>query len=125
MVHDRLNEHFRPEFLNRVDSVVVFDYLDPEAVKEIFNLELAKIRSRLESRNIQLEITPEAQDYLISVGYSERSGARGIRRVLEEQVEDPLSEMIILGKTRPGDQARIDLESGAPRVEVLQSARSQ
>ena len=122
IIREELDHHFRPEFLNRVDAVVSFDYLDPEAVRSIFNLELRKVQQRLEKRSIQLELSDEARDHLIDVGYSERTGARGIRRVLEERIEDPLSEMVILSQIRGGDIARLDCEQGNLRFKILQSA---
>ena len=117
-VLEELEEHFRPEFLNRVDAIVPFDFLSLEQVTQIFDLELGKVQSRLEKRSIELEVGPEAKDYLIELGFNDKHGARGIRRVLEERVEDPLSEMIILGQVVDGDCTRLDLEDGSLRMHV-------
>ncbi len=122
-VAEELENHFRPEFINRVDAVVSFDFLDIEEINEIFHLELTKIQSRLAEREIQLEVTEEAQQYLIQLGFDNKHGARGIRRVLEERIEDPLSEMIILAQINPGDTARLDYEEGCLRMRVPQPAK--
>ncbi|MCZ6794136.1 MAG: ATP-dependent Clp protease ATP-binding subunit [Planctomycetota bacterium] len=122
VIREELDNHFRPEFLNRVDAVVTFDYLDKDSVRRIFTLELEKVQKRLEKRDLHLELTAGVTDYLIENGYSERSGARGIRRVLEERIEDPLSEMIILSQIRSGDTARLDFVDGALSFKILQSA---
>jgi ATP-dependent Clp protease ATP-binding subunit ClpC len=120
-IREELEAQFRPEFLNRIDGVVTFNYLGEKAVRQIFDLELKKVEKRLESRRLRIEVTPEAVDRLIACGYSEKTGARGIRRVLEERIEDPLSEMILLGQIHAGDTARVEVEDGAVRVLALQT----
>jgi ATP-dependent Clp protease ATP-binding subunit ClpC len=120
---DELENHFRPEFLNRLDAVVTFDFLDRDQVREIFRLELAKIQARLVERQIQLEVSVDAREYLIDAGFSDRTGARGIRRTLEERVEDPISEMIILAQVRAGDAVRLGVEDGSLRMFLPQSTR--
>jgi ATP-dependent Clp protease ATP-binding subunit ClpC len=125
MVIEELESHFRPEFLNRVDAVVSFIYLEEAAVREIFRLELGKVQKRLEARQIRLEVSPEAEQFLICFGYNERTGARGLRRAIEERVEDPLSEMIILSQVNSGDLTRLGLEDGSLRMTVLQSQETK
>ena len=121
IIREELENHFRPEFLNRVDGIVMFDHLDEDSVTEIFQLELAKILDRLGKREISLELSPEALQYLCSVGYNDRTGARGIRRVLEERIEDPISEMIILGQIQSGDLARLEFTGDNLQFKVPQS----
>jgi ATP-dependent Clp protease ATP-binding subunit ClpA len=121
IIREELEQHFRPEFLNRLDGVVTFDYLNQDAVRRIFDLELAKMRKRLAPKKIQVEVSPEAMDRLIQTGYSEKTGARGLRRIIEERVEDPLSEMIILGQVHQGDSARLDVEDNEIRLHVLEA----
>ena len=110
LIHEELEEHFRPEFLNRLDAVVTFDYLNHDAIAEIFKLEVNKIRQRLERHDLQLEMSDEAIERILELGYNEKTGARGIRRVLEERIEDPLSELIILGQIQAGQTARAELD---------------
>ncbi|MBN1441620.1 MAG: ATP-dependent Clp protease ATP-binding subunit [Planctomycetes bacterium] len=124
LIREDLESHFRPEFLNRVDAIVTFDFLTGPQVRQIFELELAKVRERVLRQGITLEVSPEAGDYLIDIGYSERTGARGVRRVLEERIEDPLSEMIILSQVQASDLARLEFEDGNLRFH-LASAREK
>lgn len=112
LIRNELEDHFRPEFLNRIDAVVTFDYLDRPAVEKIFELELAKVKTRLEPRGLRLEVPAEARDRLIDSSFSEKTGARGVRRAIEEKVEDPLSEMILLGEIHSGETARAIVEEG-------------
>ena len=118
MIRDELEEHFRPEFLNRLDAVVTFSYLDEEAVRDIFKLEVRKIQERLARHELALEIAPDVEESILTEGYSEKTGARGIRRVLEEKIEDPLSELIILGQISKGQTARASLEGGKIEIKV-------
>jgi ATP-dependent Clp protease ATP-binding subunit ClpC len=120
-IRSELEQHFRPEFINRLDAIVVFDPLDHDAVRRIFELELTKVQKRLGTRKIKIEVSPEASEQLIQSGYSEKTGARGIRRAIEERIEDPLSEMIIMGQLHAGDTARVDVEEGYLRVHLLQA----
>ena len=119
VIREELEQHFRPEFLNRLDAVVSFDYLNEESVRKIFDMEILKVLKRLLARKIKIEVSSEAAEHLIQKGYSEKTGARGIRRMIEEKVEDPLSEMIIMGQIHNGDSARLEIDDGALRMQVL------
>ena len=92
-----LDQYFRPEFLNRVDEVVVFHKLVHEDLCKIVDLEAQKVINRLRERGIELELTAEAKDYLVEKGTDEKFGARPLRRAIEQKVEDPLSEDILRG----------------------------
>ena len=118
MIREELDEHFRPEFLNRLDAVVTFSYLDEDAIREIFKLEVQKIQERLRSHELSLEITSEVEEAILGEGFSDRTGARGIRRVLEERLEDPLSELIILGQISKGQTALAALHAGKIEITV-------
>jgi ATP-dependent Clp protease ATP-binding subunit ClpC len=98
-----LKNTFRPEFINRVDSVVVFHSLSKENIRDIVTLELDKVRERLGEKNLQLEITQEGVDLLVSLGYNPEMGARPLRRVIQEKIENPLSDAVLSGKFAPGD----------------------
>jgi ATP-dependent Clp protease ATP-binding subunit ClpC len=93
-----VEKHFRPEFLNRIDDVIVFRSLTREDLNQIIHIEMRGIEGRMAERNITLELTPEAKDYLIEKGYNPEYGARPLRRALEHNVEDPLSESILRGE---------------------------
>ncbi len=107
-----LKKLFRPEFLNRIDQVVVFHPLTLEQTQEIVKLELDKIRQRLQERKISLEATPDALDWLAREGYSEEFGARNLRRTVQRAVEDTLSEGILSGRFSEKDDIVIDVADG-------------
>ena len=121
-VAEALDNHFRPEFLNRVDAIVPFGFLTHAEVTKIFDLEVAKVEERLAGKELKLEVTAEAKRCLIDNGFDDRTGARGIRRVLEERIEDPISEMIILGQINAGETAELDLEGDNLSMKILKAA---
>jgi ATP-dependent Clp protease ATP-binding subunit ClpC len=107
-VLDQLKTQFRPEFLNRVDSVVVFRSLQLDEIHEIVDLLLARVRDRLRAQQIGLEVMPAAKDHIIKLGYDIDYGARPLRRVIQNMVEDPLAEALLLGKFEAGMTVRLD-----------------
>ncbi len=107
-----LKSTFRPEFINRVDSVVVFHSLSKDHIKEIVDLELAKLRERLVEKSLQLEITPEGVDMLVKMGYNPEMGARPLRRVIQEKIENPLSDAVLSRQFRHGDIVLVEAELG-------------
>jgi ATP-dependent Clp protease ATP-binding subunit ClpC len=90
-------KHFKPEFLNRLDGLVTFKPLDKEALAAIVDLEVQKLQQRLVKKQIQLQLTAEAKAFLIDKGYVPEMGARPLRRIVEQHLEDPLSEKILKG----------------------------
>jgi len=107
-VLDQLKSQFRPEFLNRVDSVVVFRSLQIDEIREIVDLMLARVRDRMRAQQLELEVTQEAKDHIIKLGYDVDYGARPLRRVLQNMVEDQLAEALLLGKFQPGMTILLD-----------------
>jgi len=105
-----LKKTFRPEFLNRVDGVVVFHPLTKEHIRKIVDLMLASVSQELAEKKVKLEVTDAAKDFLGEKGYDEVFGARPLRRVIQDMVEDKLSEDLLRGKFREGDTAVVDLE---------------
>jgi ATP-dependent Clp protease ATP-binding subunit ClpC len=97
-LNSALKRTFRPEFINRVDSVVIFRSLNKENLREIVSIELEKVSERLSEYNIELDATPEAVDMLSELGYDPEMGARPPRRVIQQKVEDPLSDGLLGGK---------------------------
>jgi ATP-dependent Clp protease ATP-binding subunit ClpC len=108
----QLKKAFRPEFLNRVEGIMVFKALTKQEIKQIVSLELDKIRKRLDEHKIELNATSEAQDYLAEEGYSTEFGARHLRRVIQRLVEDPLSEKLLSGEFQQSDVVVADVEDG-------------
>jgi len=111
-VHDALKNHFKPEFLNRIDEVIVFHELSREEVTEIVDLMIGRTRSQLESQGLGLEITQEAKFFLAEKGYQPELGARPLRRAIQQYVDDPLSERILTKEFRAGEIILADLADG-------------
>ncbi len=107
-VQDELKQHFRPEFLNRIDDVVVFHQLTPEEIITIVDLMLAKLDERLRDKDMGLEMTQPAKDLLAKRGYDPVLGARPLRRTIQREIEDVLSEKILFGEVRPGQIVLVD-----------------
>ena len=101
-VLEQLKTQFRPEFLNRVDSVVVFRSLQIEQIRVIVELLLDRVRDQLRAQQIELQITQEAKDHIIKLGYDIDYGARPLRRVIQNMVEDQLAEGLLMGRFQPG-----------------------
>jgi len=109
---ESLRRVFRPEFINRLDSVIVFRSLSKEDIKKIVQLELEKVSQRLVEHHITLDASPAALDLLAELGYDPDMGARPLRRVIQQKVEDPLSDTMLMGGFNDGDTIRIDVKDG-------------
>jgi ATP-dependent Clp protease ATP-binding subunit ClpC len=105
-----LEEHFRPEFLNRLDDIIVFRPLEREDLREVVRLEFEKVTKRVREQGIHLTLTPAAIDFLLKEGYNPRFGARPIRRTIEHHIEDHLSEAILRGEFTAGTNLAVDVE---------------
>ncbi|MCC6747569.1 MAG: ATP-dependent chaperone ClpB [Deltaproteobacteria bacterium] len=109
-VHEALRATFRPEFLNRIDGTLVFSRLDQRGIRGIVDIQLRLMSRLLAQRELTLELTEAAKDYLAEVGFDPAFGARPLKRALRERVTEPLSERIISGEVRPGDRVVVDRE---------------
>ncbi|GAA5225892.1 ATP-dependent Clp protease ATP-binding subunit [Paeniglutamicibacter antarcticus] len=109
-VQEELRQHFRPEFLNRVDDVVVFPQLTQDEIVEIVALFLARLQKRLDDRNMTIELSPAARILLATRGYDPTMGARPLRRVMQRDIEDQLSEKILFGELVSGQHIKVDVE---------------
>jgi ATP-dependent Clp protease ATP-binding subunit ClpC len=107
---DALNREFRPEFINRVDSVIVFHALSKDEIAEIVELELGKVAQRLSDHQIHIQTTENARLLLADLGYDPEMGARPLRRVIQNKVEDILSDALLAGDFTKGDRILIDAE---------------
>jgi ATP-dependent Clp protease ATP-binding subunit ClpB len=110
-VMDALREHFRPEFLNRVDEIIFFHALDRAHMKEIIEIQLRGLLKRLESRKINVELTDAARGYLVEEGYDPAYGARPLKRTIQRRVLDPLAIRVLEGEFREGDRIMVDAGS--------------
>jgi ATP-dependent Clp protease ATP-binding subunit ClpC len=122
-VHEELKRHFRPEFLNRIDEVIVFHELLLEEVKQIVDLMLVRIRKQLATRGLDLVLTDDAKGFLGTKGYDPELGARPLRRALQRMLEDPLSERMLLGNYRAGSTVLVgvDEENGELTFEAIET----
>jgi ATP-dependent Clp protease ATP-binding subunit ClpB len=111
-VMDALRTHFRPEFLNRVDEIIVFHALSREQMRHIIDIQLRGLMRRLEERKIRIELSDKAKDLIIEEGYDPTYGARPLKRTIQRQVLDPLAMRVLQGEFREGDTVRIDVSGG-------------
>ncbi|GBD18753.1 ATP-dependent Clp protease ATP-binding subunit ClpC [bacterium HR27] len=117
----QLKQTFRPEFLNRIDAVIVFHPLTPEHVRQIVDLELKRIRKQLAEQQISLEVTDAAKDLLAKRGYDRQFGARPLRRIIQNLIEDPLAEAILAGRFKPGSTVVVDVRDDLLTIEPAEA----
>lgn len=110
-VFDVLRSTFKPEFLNRIDDIIMFRSLTEEDIGRIVDIQMNLIKKRLEDRKISLELTPEAKNYIVKIGYNPVYGARPLKRALQKSILDPLAKKILEGSIREGDNVIIDVSS--------------
>ncbi|WP_067918805.1 ATP-dependent Clp protease ATP-binding subunit, partial [Actinomadura rubrobrunea] len=109
-VQEELKQHFRPEFLNRVDDIVVFHQLTPKEIIQIVDLMIARVDERLRDRDMGIELRPKAKELLAERGYDPVLGARPLRRTIQREIEDTLSEKILYGEIKAGQIVIVDVE---------------
>jgi ATP-dependent Clp protease ATP-binding subunit ClpC len=119
-VTDQLRRMFRPEFLNRVDATIVFRSLTKDETKQIVDLELNKVRDRLIEHAITLEITDEARSWLAEKGYDPEYGARPLRRLIQNEIEDELSDGILSGRYSLAGVVRATVRDGELALENVE-----
>ncbi|HYE04523.1 MAG TPA: AAA family ATPase, partial [Planctomycetota bacterium] len=108
-----LEDYFRPEFLNRLDDIIVFRPLERSDLHKVVEIEFLKIAKRVQEQGLALKLTTAAIDFLLKEGYNPKFGARPIRRTIEQHVENPLSEAILRGEFTPGTNLSVDVEGDA------------
>lgn len=108
-VMDTLKESFKPEFLNRIDEVVIYHALPLERIKQIIDIQIRELETRLSERHINLKVSDKARDYLAKEGYDPAYGARPLKRTLQRKIQDPLALMLLDGKFTEGDTVLVDL----------------
>ena len=110
-VNEELKKAFRPEFLNRIDDIIVFSHLSKEEIRQIVDLMMKDLFKRLSERELSIEVTDEVKDYLAKDGYNEAYGARPLRRLIQKKIEDQLAEEILTNAYEPGDTILLKLDS--------------
>jgi ATP-dependent Clp protease ATP-binding subunit ClpB len=104
--------HFRPEFINRLDEIVVFRALDKSQIRAIARIQIAYLEKRLAERQLKLEIDDKALDLVANVGFDPVYGARPLKRAIQQQLENPLAKEILEGRFQPGDTVEVRAEGG-------------
>lgn len=107
-VMGELKKVFRPEFINRIDDVIVFHKLQKDEIKTIVELLLRRIRESLAERELQLELSEDAKDYLVEKGWDPAMGARPLRRAIQRYIEDPLADFVLRAELTPGGTVMVD-----------------
>lgn len=120
VIQKALNKHFAPEFLNRIDEVITFDQLSPEAIERIVDLEVDKLGKRLENMGYRLDVDREVRHFLAGKGYDVQFGARPLKRAIQNYLEDSLSEQLVEGNLQPGDTIHALLNEHQDAIEIEQ-----
>jgi ATP-dependent Clp protease ATP-binding subunit ClpA len=121
-IEEALKRTFRPELLNRIDEIVVFEPLTQEQIKQIVDLLLAEVQRRLDERGIRIEMSDSAREWLSQEGFDPVYGARPLRRAVQRYVENPLSTRILAGEFGSGDVIRVDANSGTLTFAQVEAA---
>ncbi len=116
VIQKALNKAFAPEFLNRIDDIVMFDALDKDAIFKIIDIELRGFRNRLEIMGYTLDISSEAKEFIATKGYDQQYGARPLKRSIQKYLEDPLAELIINSELKAGDTIKVDYDKETDKV---------
>jgi ATP-dependent Clp protease ATP-binding subunit ClpB len=111
-VMTEVKSHFRPEFINRIDEIVVFHALDAANVRSIADIQLQRLAARLAERDLRLEVSPEALDEIAKVGFDPLFGARPLKRAIQSQIENPVAKLILEGRFGPNDVVPVDVKDG-------------
>jgi ATP-dependent Clp protease ATP-binding subunit ClpC len=115
-VGEELKQHFRPEFLNRVDEMIVFPPLTEDEIIRMVDFMLAAVEMRLKDKDMALELTPAAKAILAQRGFDPILGARPLRRTVQREIEDQLAEKLLYGEVRPGQIVLVDVEGEGPQA---------
>jgi ATP-dependent Clp protease ATP-binding subunit ClpC len=113
-VNDELKKHFRPEFLNRIDDIVVFHQLTEDQIVAMVDLMITRVEAQLKAKDMAIELTPDARKLLARRGFDPVLGARPLRRTIQREIEDQLSEKILFGEVQPGQIVVVGVEDFDP-----------
>ncbi|MCU7957761.1 MAG: AAA family ATPase, partial [gamma proteobacterium symbiont of Bathyaustriella thionipta] len=114
-VMEVVSQHFRPEFINRIDDVVVFHPLGKEAIQKIAKIQMQDLRTRLYERELDMRISSEAMEQISDAGFDPVYGARPLKRAIQQALENPLAQEILAGKFMPGDMIEVDVLPDDPQ----------
>ncbi len=116
-IKEKLKEYFKPEFLNRIDEIIIFNFLSQKDIEKIVDLQIKRIQKRLQEKEIKISVTSRAKRHLAKVGFDPDLGARPLKRTIQHLVLDPLAQQIVEGKIKEGDKVKIDEKGG--RIVIL------
>lgn len=122
-VQDALKEKFRPEFINRIDEIVIFDYLGAEEIKQIVDLELKKVQKRLEKKEIKITVSDKAKQLLAEKGFDPSLGARPLKRIIQKLILDPMAFKIVTNEIKDGDKVSVEVEKNEIILKSFSSNR--
>ncbi len=122
-VMEALKEHFKPEFLNRIDEIIMFHPLTEKQIRSIVDLQLKQVAGRLEDKRVKLEVNSKAKDWLGKKGYDQNLGARPLKRVIQTELLDKLALMIIRGEVDDGDSIKVDMENDILVIEKKKNSK--
>ncbi|MEN9232874.1 MAG: ATP-dependent Clp protease ATP-binding subunit [Gloeomargarita sp. DG02_1_bins_92] len=125
LVNEELKQYFRPEFLNRIDEIIVFRQLTKDEVKQIADILLKEVFGRMAEQGITLQVTEAFKDRLVEEGYNPAYGARPLRRAIMRLLEDSLAEEVLSGRIREGDTATVDVDSETGQVKVIAETKRE
>jgi len=120
-----LKRQFRPEFINRLDEIILFDVLKPEVVREIVDIQLTRVVNRMNDKEISITFTDAVRDFLATEGYDQKFGARPLKRVIQRKVLSPVANEIITGSVVEGGSIEVDMKDGEPVVKVSKKGRGK
>lgn len=118
-IMDAVKRTFRPEFINRLDEIIVFKMLKQDEIKKIVDLLIGKVNERLREQKMEIEVTERAKDFLVKVGYDPIYGARPLRRAIQRHIEDPISESILKGEFKEGDRIVVDTDEEGKELKLF------
>ena len=125
IIENALKKTFAPEFINRIDDIVIFDPLEREAIHQIIDLELSNLFERVGQMGFSIEVTDKAKDFIVEKGWDSQYGARPLKRAIQKYIEDELAEAIISAQTKTGDHILVDFKENEDRLEITTLAKEK
>ncbi len=119
-VMEQVGQHFRPEFINRIDDTVVFHSLDSKQIEKIADIQIGYLQKRLKQQHIQLEVSSEALKHLSQAGFDPVYGARPLKRTIQQQLENPLAQALLRGEFKPGEKIQVSFKDGELEYKATQ-----
>lgn len=108
---DQVKQHFRPEFLNRLDEYIIFNSLNKESIKRIVTQQVGQLNERIKDKNMAIRCTDEAKQYIADIGYDAVYGVRPLQRTIRREIETPMAKMLLKGEVKDGDKVLVDIEN--------------